>query len=310
MNTFKRYFLKALAFMLAGYCLARLFPAQFGLLNVNAKDNITSFYGYGISQLLACRDNTNCNIDLNWSNLAGSNLGEGFLVLNFDFNVSSSTTTSIPSIATLRIKSGSNQYACYGGSSSGFIYNSTSSGSSTAGNSYSFICPVNLGPQGISGLIVGLSGRTAGWEIQYRVGDVFTFVKSNNSDEVVSAIDKTNSTIKDDNVDGSTAQGSDFFKNFEGGNDGDLTSLISLPLNYVSHLKDQCKPVTLPLGKLGDVNIPCLSSVWSSSGFSGIIEVVSVIINGVICYKVGVNLIQLFKDLRDPDKDKLEVMDL
>ena len=73
---------------------------------------------------------------------------------------------------------------------------------------------------------------------------------------------------------------------------------------------DKCEPFTLPLGKFGNVSIPCLSSLWSSSGFSNIINIIKAIINGLICYRVAINLLTLFNNLRDPDNDKLEVMDL
>ena len=92
--------------------------------------------------------------------------------------------------------------------------------------------------------------------------------------------------------------------------DGDLTSLVNLPLNYINHFNDKCEPFTLPLGKFGNISIPCLSSIWSTTGFSSIINIISVIINGLICYKVGLNVLLFFKNLRDPESDKLEVMDL
>lgn len=122
--------------------------------------------------------------------------------------------------------------------------------------------------------------------------------------------EKTNNTIKDDNVDGSTSQGSSFFNDFDSGDVGNLTDIVSLPLDYISHLNDSCTPFVIPAGNLGNITIPCLSSIWSKTSFANVINTASVLINGFICYKLLLNLFYFFKDLKDPDNDKVEVMNL
>lgn len=129
-------------------------------------------------------------------------------------------------------------------------------------------------------------------------------------DENTKSQEKTNDTIKDNNVDSSTNQGSSFFNDFNSGDEGSLSDIVSLPLEYVQHLNDTCKPFTIPTGKLGNISIPCLSSIWSSSSFAGIIKTASLIINGIICYKLLTSLFLFFKELKDPDDDKVEVMNL
>lgn len=129
-------------------------------------------------------------------------------------------------------------------------------------------------------------------------------------DENTKAQEKTNDTIKDDNVDSSTNKGSSFFNDFDSGDEASLTDIVSLPLQYVQHLNDTCQPFTIPTGKLGNITIPCLSSIWSSTSFSGIIKTASLIINGIICYKLLTSLFLFFKELKDPDDDKVEVMNL
>ena len=121
---------------------------------------------------------------------------------------------------------------------------------------------------------------------------------------------KTNDTLKDDNVDSSSNQGSSFFNDFNSGDEGSLTDIVSLPLEYVQHLNDTCKPFTITAGNLGNITIPCLSSIWSSTPFAGVINTASIIINGIICYKLLTSLFLFFKELKDPDDDKVEVMDL
>lgn len=132
----------------------------------------------------------------------------------------------------------------------------------------------------------------------------------NSINENTKSQEKTNDTIKDDNVDSSSNQGSSFFNDFDSGDEGSLTDIVSLPLDYVQHLNDSCQPFTIPTGNLGDISIPCLSSIWSSTSFSGIIKTASLIINGIICYKLLSSLFLFFKELKDPDDDKVEVMNL
>lgn len=133
---------------------------------------------------------------------------------------------------------------------------------------------------------------------------------SNTNKDINNSIKDTNDTIKNDNVDGSTNQGSSFFNDFDSGDVGSLTDIISLPLNYISHLNDSCTSFVIPAGSLGNITIPCLSSIWSKTSFSNVINTASVLINGFICYKLLLNLFYFFKDLKDPDNDKVEVMDL
>lgn len=141
---------------------------------------------------------------------------------------------------------------------------------------------------------------------------------SNSTSNIESKVDEsnktqkdTNDTIKDDNVDSSTEQGSSFFDDFDSGDEGSLTDIISLPLQYVQSLNDTCKSFTIPLGFINDnITIPCLSSIWSNTSFANVINTASVVLNGFICYKVLISLFYFFKDLKDPDSDKVEVMDL
>ena len=128
--------------------------------------------------------------------------------------------------------------------------------------------------------------------------------------ENTKAQEKTNDTIKNDNVDSSTNQGSSFFNDFKSGDEGSLTDIVSLPLDYVQHLNDTCKPFTFTAGNLGNITIPCLSSIWSNTPFANVINIASIITNGIICYKLLTSLFLFFKDLKDPDDDRVEVMDL
>ena len=130
-------------------------------------------------------------------------------------------------------------------------------------------------------------------------------------DNTNNKLDNLNNNINNDNVDSSQNQLTDFFNQFSGGDDKGLQDIINLPLQYVSNLSSACKPIKLPLGQLGETTLPCLStSVYNQPKVKSIIDVISVVINGLIMYKCLSSLLLFIHDLRDPNKDNLEVMDL
>lgn len=200
------------------------------------------------------------------------------------------------------------------GSSYACSSQSSSSGQLESGISYwnTFKCDnVNITFNSFK-IAVGSNFYSAG---EIGISNINFDVESNESinsniKDTNNTIKDTNDTIKDDNVDGSTSQGSSFFNDFESGDVGSLTDIVSLPLDYISHLNDSCSPFVIPAGNLGNITIPCLSSIWSKTSFANVINTASVLINGFICYKLLLNLFYFFKDLKDPDNDKVEVMDL
>lgn len=200
------------------------------------------------------------------------------------------------------------------GSSYACSSQSSSSGQLESGISYwnTFKCDnVNITFNSFK-IAVGSNFYSAG---EIGISNINFDVESNESinsniKDTNNTIKDTNDTIKDNNVDGSTSQGSSFFNDFESGDVGSLTDIVSLPLDYISHLNDSCSPFVIPAGNLGNITIPCLSSIWSKTSFANVINTASVLINGFICYKLLLNLFYFFKDLKDPDNDKVEVMDL
>ena len=134
---------------------------------------------------------------------------------------------------------------------------------------------------------------------------------NNNQVQTNEKLDNINSSINSDNVDSSQTQLTDFFNQFSSGDDKGLQDIINLPLQYVNNLSTACKPIKLPLGQLGETTLPCLStSVYNQPKVKSIIDVINVVINGLIMYKCISSLLFFIHDLRDPNKDNLEVMDL
>ena len=262
--------------------------------------NKLSFYNFGAKQYVN-------NITFNYDNLPSSLMNKK---LSFSGLIWTTTATdSLPQPFRVWVVDDNT------GSSFACSSQSSSSGQIEAGISYwnTFNCDnVNITFNSFK-IAVGSNFYSAGemgiTDVNFDVDSSDTI--NSNIKDTNKNIKDTNDTIKDDNVDSSTSQGSSFFDDFNGGDDGSLTDIVSLPLQYVQSLNDSCKPFTIPLGHFGgNITIPCLSSIWGNTGFATVINTAKLILNGFICYKLLVSLFLFFKDLRDPDSDKVEVMNL
>lgn len=326
-KTFNRYFLRALAFLLALFLMSKLFPSYFGMIDVYASSNRTmtpnqmsfqtgssspvvvpvssftyssypymTFYGYtSISDNLwnyagwTFWSRQTGNFDLSFMYIGAWNTNSNDAL---SFSITQGSTVYPCTNTPISVKNGSANRAiisvfCPNVSltANDFTINMEVPSSKLLTGSSIGITPLNLYEQGTTTL-------------------------QNEVSKATEQIKETNDTIKDTDTTGASSSGNSFFNDFDEGSEGDLTDLVSLPLNFINHLNDKCQPFTLPMGNIGNVSIPCLSSLWSSSSFANIINIAKIILNGLICYKVGLNLLIFFKDLKDPDKDKLEVMDL
>jgi len=123
-------------------------------------------------------------------------------------------------------------------------------------------------------------------------------------------IDNINNTINDSNVDSQ----SDFFSGFDEGSTGTLMDLISLPLDFVGSLNNSCQAISLPKLKMFsfelDLTIPCLSTYVYNQFGTTLINTLRLIINGLLIYRMLKWFIDFIQQLKDPNNDDLEVMDL
>lgn len=367
MKIFKRYFLKFLAFFVVFYLLKFLFPAAFGVINVNAAANpITSgmnYYFYNIDESSPTKtgtkpfSTTGSTIVYPFTSYTNENFGFGYQTIQFltTSPVGSKSALGYTITTTFQIffdglqnNMGNTSYTGWVKFNDGMVVNEVSSVELIALTSGSATFKITTTAQltnttSLNNMTISLSAaKTLGFAgygdtftVQLVLKDVAVQYAENENSAILNSLNRnqqetnkkldevkeeiknnnqeqknTNDLIESTDTTGANSSGNDFFDNFNSGSNGDLTSLVSLPLNYINHLNDKCEPFTLPLGKFGNLSIPCLSSLWSSSGFSNIINIIKAIINGLICYRVAINLLTLFNNLRDPDNDKLEVMDL
>ena len=125
---------------------------------------------------------------------------------------------------------------------------------------------------------------------------------------VEDAIGSLEDTITDDTVNTDSAGG--FFEDFED-NDFGLSDIITLPLNFIESLtSNTCVPLTLPLPFVNqNLSLPCMSEIYSQY-FGAFFSIYQAVTTGLIGYWVAVRIFGLVKGFKDPEDDKIEVMDL
>lgn len=107
---------------------------------------------------------------------------------------------------------------------------------------------------------------------------------------------------------------SDLFTNFTT-NDYGLSSIITAPIPLLQSLNNSsCSTVDLPLGVFGGVHeerlsLPCMTPVYSSI-FGELFTLYQTITTGVIAYFIGLAYFNKIKQLKDPDNDSIEVINL
>lgn len=103
----------------------------------------------------------------------------------------------------------------------------------------------------------------------------------------------------------------DLFKNFKT-NDHGLSSIITSPLSFIKNLSSAtCTPVVLPIpfSKNQNVKLPCLTTMYEEKA-SAVYSIYKIVITGITAYWVCVRIYALVKGFKDPNDDKIEVMEL
>lgn len=122
---------------------------------------------------------------------------------------------------------------------------------------------------------------------------------------------KTNDTLTDDDVSDSTNKANEFFSGFTTDTFG-LTSIITAPLELIASITSStCSPLGLqvPFVENKTINLPCMSSIYQQY-FGSFLTIYQTITFGIIAYWVCVRIFALVKDFKNPDTDKIEVLDL
>lgn len=117
-----------------------------------------------------------------------------------------------------------------------------------------------------------------------------------------------NNSINNDNItsgDADTFANNDAFSDTTG-----LESVINLPLNMVNSLSNECVPIQLHIPYLDtDATIPCMSTIYRTK-FNNLYTLVKLVVNGFLVYRILLKVYELVHEAKQPDEDKLEVIEL
>lgn len=126
------------------------------------------------------------------------------------------------------------------------------------------------------------------------------------------AINNQTETIKDTNISGANTEVQNLLNSIDATDNTGLTGVITAPLSIINNLSQGCSPINLTIPYIdANVSIPCMSTdVYPKMASGGLITTISVIINGFLIYRVIASLYAMVKNFKNPDEDKVEVVDL
>lgn len=121
--------------------------------------------------------------------------------------------------------------------------------------------------------------------------------------------------IKDSITDSDTSSSEDtaggFFNDFSDDDYG-LSDIVTLPLEYIKQMSSSCQPLTIPAIDFlnnSSITFPCMSSIYSKY-FGSFLTIWQIITFGLVAYRVIVQIFAIVNDLKNPDSDNVEVMEL
>ncbi len=123
-------------------------------------------------------------------------------------------------------------------------------------------------------------------------------------------LDKIDDTINNTDITGASGSAGSFFENFQD-NDYGLSDIITMPLTLIKSLTSStCVSLKLTIPFLNkNLELPCMSEIYSQY-FGSFFTLYQTITFGFVAYWVIVRIFALVKGFKDPDNDKVEVMDL
>lgn len=198
---------------------------------------------------------------------------------------------------------------------------------SSFGNAATYKCPVmdkNAKFVGMQFRTDNVGGATGYYQAKISFLDMLYLYKYNSNSDVSAAIKnqteqqhkdsqaqleeqkKQTEALTNSNVD----VNGDFFNGFDNNTHG-LTSVITAPLQLIGSITSStCSPLTLPMPfGMPSAQLPCMGTIYKNY-FGTFFTLYQTITHGFISYWVCVNLFAMVKGFKDPDSDKVEVLDL
>lgn len=116
--------------------------------------------------------------------------------------------------------------------------------------------------------------------------------------------------LQDGDISGSQNTANGFFDNFND-NDYGLSSILTIPLSSIQKITNTtCTPLNIPIPFTNkNIPLPCMSTLYEQN-VPVLLNIWQTISFGLISYAIIVNIFGMVKKFKDPNDDKLEVMEL
>lgn len=127
-------------------------------------------------------------------------------------------------------------------------------------------------------------------------------------DSITDSTDKITDSITNSDISDGNNSANNFFNNFENTDHGGLTGIVTAPLVSINAMLDgTCTPLSTEWrGKT--ISFPCGNYFWDNA--TDMKEYLNWFEGGIICYFILKDLYLLIEKLKNPDNDKIEVMNL
>lgn len=127
-------------------------------------------------------------------------------------------------------------------------------------------------------------------------------------DSTNNAINDVNNSINNSNVDNGVGEG--FFDDFTSQDFG-LSQIITIPLNTIQSLTSKsCVPLQVPIPFTNsNINLPCMTEIYETK-FPSIYNLWKIVSFGIVAYLIAIDIFHIVKGFKDPESDKVEVLDL
>lgn len=129
------------------------------------------------------------------------------------------------------------------------------------------------------------------------------------TNEVKEETKKTNDTLNDDDTTESEGKITGFFNDFSDNSHG-LSSIVTAPLNAVNAMLSTTCTAPTATYKGSTFSLPCGSILWGRDGADNFKLLLNLFYGGLICYGIIRSLFKDVNDLKNPDNDKIEVVNL
>ena len=125
-------------------------------------------------------------------------------------------------------------------------------------------------------------------------------------------IDDVKDTLTDDNIGDSDNKLGDFLTGFQDKDPSGISGIVTVPLRIIkSFSTSQCKPFELDFYGDNKVSVPCVSSMISDkTKNSSQFKLFQTIMTGLVAYRCVKSLYSLVQRIKNPDDDRVEVLDL